>query len=43
MRAATRRKKNCRNTGAGFADIAHVPRRYHARDDQRILALYGYI
>jgi hypothetical protein len=26
---------------AGFANIAHA-RRYHARDDQRILALYGY-
>jgi len=26
---------------AGFAKIAHA-RRYHARDDQRILALYGY-
>jgi hypothetical protein len=27
--------------GKGFANIAHA-RRYHARDDQRILALYGY-
>jgi hypothetical protein len=26
---------------AGFANIAHA-RRWHARDDQRILALYGY-
>ena len=26
---------------AGFANIAHV-RRYYARDDQRILGLYGY-
>jgi predicted transposase YbfD/YdcC len=26
---------------AGFANIAHA-RRYHTRDDQRILALYGY-
>ena len=26
---------------AGFANIAH-PRRWHGRDDQRILALYGY-
>ncbi|HUN37153.1 MAG TPA: ISAs1 family transposase [Trebonia sp.] len=26
---------------AGFANIAHA-RRYHSRDDQRILALYGY-
>ena len=26
---------------AGFANIAHA-RRYYARDDQRILALYGY-
>lgn len=26
---------------AGFADIAHA-RRYYARDDQRILALYAY-
>ena len=26
---------------AGYANIAHA-RRYHARDDQRILALYGY-
>jgi len=25
---------------AGFANIAHA-RRYYARDDQRILALYG--
>jgi len=25
----------------GFANIAHV-RRYYGRDDQRILALYGY-
>ena len=29
----------CRKVG--FADIAHA-RRYYARDDQRILALYGY-
>jgi hypothetical protein len=27
--------------GKGFANIAHA-RRYYARDDQRILALYGY-
>ena len=26
---------------AGFANIAHA-RRYYGRDDQRILALYGY-
>lgn len=26
---------------AGYANIAHA-RRYHARDDQRILTLYGY-
>jgi len=26
---------------AGFANIAHA-RRWHSRDDQRILALYGY-
>jgi hypothetical protein len=26
---------------AGYASIAHA-RRYHARDDQRILTLYGY-
>lgn len=26
---------------AGFANIAHA-RRYHGRDDQRILALFGY-
>jgi predicted transposase YbfD/YdcC len=26
----------------GFANIAHA-RRYHGRDDQRILALYGYV
>jgi hypothetical protein len=26
---------------AGFANIAHA-RRYHSRDDTRILALYGY-
>ena len=26
---------------AGFANIAHA-RRYYSRDDQRILALYGY-
>ena len=26
---------------AGYANIAHV-RRLHARDDQRILTLYGY-
>ena len=26
---------------AGFANIAHA-RRYHARNDQRILTLYGY-
>jgi hypothetical protein len=26
---------------AGYANIAHA-RRYYARDDQRILALYGY-
>lgn len=26
---------------AGFANIAHT-RRYYTRDDQRILALYGY-
>jgi hypothetical protein len=26
---------------AGFANIAHA-RRHYARDDQRILALYGY-
>ena len=27
---------------AGFANIAHA-RRYYGRDDQRILALYGYV
>jgi hypothetical protein len=26
---------------AGYANVAHA-RRWHARDDQRILALYGY-
>lgn len=26
----------------GFANIAHA-RRYYGRDDQRVLALYGYV
>jgi hypothetical protein len=30
----------CRH--AGYANIAHA-RRWHGRDDQRILALYGYV